>query len=555
MKWEEITQDPRYINAAPEIKARMQDTFFNNYIAPKAREKGLDVEQIRLDFNERTKVKDVAEPNIQITPEQAEKISQAREGLSSPIGLMAKSITEPNVAEAIRLGAKQGLERIASGATLGGYDWLADKLGIDAKQRKQEYEDLTGGTGRVANVITELAGGLPTSIKLIKGISTGLSSIPKIGTTINKATLPAAGAIEGGVASGFSGGDIKEGATIGGLLGAAIPASIAGVKKLAPYLASVASGVSDKTLRKAYEIGEKGSKEAQRIFQEQRTGRAGINEVLDDAEDALRRIKDKAIKKYQGTKEALFADKTPLDVSDILDTTRKEIGSTMYEGLSIIPKEEANKITEIARVVDRFKDKNTIEGLDAMKRAVQSVNINPLEQRQAGRIQTSIANTIKDTIKRQNPAYKDLQKEYSDVQDVINSIRQELKVGSGNRATTTRSIMQAMRDNVNANFGRKADLLSLLEQEGNKELSAGLAGQELSPWIPRGLARIVPQALATAGATMAVPPSALLTIPASSPRLAGGIAYSLGKLSGKASPTTKKALLADILGYNEKEEE
>jgi hypothetical protein len=47
-----------------------------------------------------------------------------------------------------------------------------------------------------------------------------------------------------------------------------------------------------------------------------------------------------------------------------------------------------------------------------------------------------------------------------------------------------------MRDNVNTNYGTRADLVKLLQDSGAKNLLTKIAGQSLKSFEPRGLARV-----------------------------------------------------------------
>lgn len=276
-----------------------------------------------------------------------------------------------------------------------------------------------------------------------------------------------------------------------------------------------------------------GDLEKAETFRENLRGKADITKVVDEAEDALKNIQRKASAKYGATKEKIFADKTKLDTSDIIDTMNRESSSLMFEGVPISDAKAGTipLVNRIVDAVDRFKGKNTIAGLDAMKRAVQAIDATG--DREALRIQTRVVNAIKDTIKKQKPEYAKFLEDYSDAQDLMKDIRQSLKVGTGNKETTTRAITQALRNNVNANFGRKANMLRQLEKEGGKNLVAGITGQELSSALPRGISRLVGAGLA--GGSL-YNPALLLSLPFSSPRLLGEAMLKLGQGAGKIDP-------------------
>ena len=88
-----------------------------------------------------------------------------------------------------------------------------------------------------------------------------------------------------------------------------------------------------------------------------------------------------------------------------------------------------------------------------------------------------------------------------------------------------------MRDNVNTNFGRRAQLLEELEEVGGQPLRAPLAGRALQPLVPAGLQRGVAGAGALAGTTGVISPYFLAGLAATSPRLAGTTAYGAGMLA------------------------
>jgi hypothetical protein len=108
--------------------------------------------------------------------------------------------------------------------------------------------------------------------------------------------------------------------------------------------------------------------------------------------------------------------------------------------------------------------------------------------------------------------------------------------------TSLRKLQSVMRNNVNTNYGKRADLVKLLKEHGATHIIAKLAGQALSSIEPRGLSRMVAGLSAAGGAgvlgagvlglanpLMAVPLAGQLAM--QSPRLMGEAAY----LGGRAA--------------------
>ena len=264
-------------------------------------------------------------------------------------------------------------------------------------------------------------------------------------------------------------------------------------------------------------------------------GEKSVRSIVDDANQALRNIKDKAVQDYQKQRNILFDNQTKLDINDILDSVRRNSEKLTFDGIPVAGKDTQSKAKDMFDAVNRFQNKNTMAGLDAMKRAVQGINV--VNDDLARNIQTDLVNTIKGTVRKQDAGYSDLLDGYSGAMEAITDLKNSLNVGSKNKETTARSILQALRDNVNTNFGNKYDFLQQLERQGGKELISALVGQEFRSPIPRGLSKLVGGLGALTGFT--VNPAALAALPLSSPRLTGSAAYHLGRGAGVLNPYTR----------------
>lgn len=308
--------------------------------------------------------------------------------------------------------------------------------------------------------------------------------------------------------------------------------AIGGAGALARKGMALASGVSDDALKQAYNIGKSGNKAAQQAFKASLKGETTINQVLDDAEDALRKIQSDASSKYAPLKKHLFKQKTKLDLTEINKQAKSLDGSLYDRGALVGDKKNAGYVEEMVDAVKRHSKHPDIRGLDSMRRSVEAIEI-PLENKVARRAQTKLVNTIKDTITKQVPQYKKLVDDYSDSMNTIKSIRDALHVGGQNRSTTARSIMQAMRDNVNANFGIKANALKVLEEKGGKELVASLTGQELSSWLPKGLQRGFTGYGLFRALTSGFTPQTAAILASTSPRINANVVNTVGRAVGK----------------------
>ena len=92
-----------------------------------------------------------------------------------------------------------------------------------------------------------------------------------------------------------------------------------------------------------------------------------------------------------------------------------------------------------------------------------------------------------------------------------------------------RKLQSVMRDNVNANFGSRLRLVEKLEKAGDSLLLPKLAGQDLQPIVPKGIARVAAGTNILSQAKELANPQTLALMPLTSPRLMGETASAGGR--------------------------
>lgn len=135
---------------------------------------------------------------VEWTPERQAKLDELKANMPE------KSSALRDFGEGFIKGVSGGVERLASGATLGAYDWASNKLGLGAKERKKELYDLTGNTGKFIGTGLEIVGGIAPGAKIAKATTAGLKAIPKVGAGVAKiASIPLSGGVESAIQTGF----------------------------------------------------------------------------------------------------------------------------------------------------------------------------------------------------------------------------------------------------------------------------------------------------------------------------------------------------------------
>lgn len=499
----------------------------------------------------------------QFTPEQIEdsRIKGQEMLRNAGIDTSGWSVAKEGLKGSLK-GLVGGTERLINGATLGGYDWASDKLGLGATERKQELRDAGGKTMGFALGATDFVGGLGTGGALFKGAGALAKAIPqatKLGrvayNTANLAKYPLTGATEGGLNAGFSSDSLekaKEGAVGGGVAGAVIPATMWGLGKLGSKaitsLLGKTTGSGERSIKQAYDAGKRGSK----TFVENMRGTSSKEDVVGMAKKSLNDLKIAKNAEYAKAMEGIKG-KEGVKLEPIVDKF-KQISNSEAGGKKYLIDEDTSKFLKKAgEKINAFqKDKSvkTLADYDNLKQAIGNINVGK-EAKRAQQVQGELYRAIKGEIKKQAPIYDEIMKPYSQASEQIRNIEKALSLGKGSEIDTTlRKLQSSFRNTVASNYGNRADLVNKL---GNKELSDAIAGQLMNTYMPRGLtAQVTGAGLGGYGLYGGLNPSALATLPAFMPRVVGEGAYALGKLAnqtGKIAPElAKRATLMDIIG-------
>lgn len=259
------------------------------------------------------KFPDIKQEQPSMTKEQAQENAQK---MLSDAGIDTSGLSVAKEGlKGVGKGLVGGLERVASGLTFGGYDWASDKLGLDSRERLKELEDVGGLPMKIATKGTELVSGFGPTAKLTKAIG-----------------LPLAGAIEGGLSSGF-GTDFNpketaKGAGMGGTMGALM---FGGGK-----LAKIAFGkrTAVKGVQRGLENAVQSDKGTKILDKAVKVDDKTARQVIDKAPEAMEEINRRAI----GALDKGLGSKT--SVGGTVKQAQEEFGKFIAEngGVSIAGK-------------------------------------------------------------------------------------------------------------------------------------------------------------------------------------------------------------------------
>mgnify|MGYP003630313790 FL=1 len=320
---------------------------------------------------------------------------------------------------------------------------------------------------------------------------------------------------------------------------------------LAPVVSALTTRGGPGTISTALRSGQKDilntlnpfSKNEPKFFLDQMRSKSSPAQLVDTARDALRSVVAGKNKDYNTGKVKLAKNETALSFAGIdkaLISARDKF--SIYRGQII--NSEANKVLNtIEKDIITWKKNPELHsaiGMDKLKQKVQShiESIDP-KNKQAVSAGNAVRAEISKTISKQAPEYSKIMKEYSRASDVVKELEVALSLGTKSGVDQAiRKLTSITRNNVNTSFGRRIDLVKLLEDAGGKGLMEEIVGASFQGFKPRGLEGAMSQSIAGlgvgAGAVSGiVSPGLVLTLLATqSPRVIGEILYKLGQVGG-----------------------
>lgn len=311
-----------------------------------------------------------------------------------------------------------------------------------------------------------------------------------------------------------------------GIQGAAATGRVAG--EAAQSALGMTTGAGKESISEAFLAGRAGGERQQRFTDSMR----GVEEpgaVVEDALSAVRNMRNERGANFRAGKEALQLEKIPVDMDKVASRFTTLADSFMYEGISELSPKGQMKLAELQKIISNWQKSpglHTAKGLDILKRRIDNAyptGINPGDEAMVAKRTRDI---VMDEIREQAPDYTKVMKPYEEALRLEREIQKALSLNKQAAADTAlRKLQSVMRNNVNANFGERLNLVNKLESAGDYYLLPRLAGQALNSFTPRGLQGLGATGVGVSGVAN---PTMLAALPAMSPRLMGEAAMAAG---------------------------
>ena len=411
------------------------------------------------------------------------------------------------------------------------------QAGLDAAGFAQPQNDAE----RTMSAVTRGVSGAATGLGIggaMGGASPGasqlaqmLSAVPRTQLAVG-ATAPAAGEM---VRQGGGGPIAQTAAELGTALAVGSPSTLLKpIGSAASEALGFTTGAGSRAIKEAAGAGFAGGDKAQ-AFRENISGRANTLNVVDEAKSALAEIRADRAKAYNSGMVDIKADATVLDMNPILKKLADVKNRGIFKGK--VKNESASKTwEEIDSVVKDWSssspaDFHTPEGLDALKQRLGDIRDSQQFGTPSYNAAKEVYNVVKDQIAAQAPTYSKVMRDYTEASEIVSQMEGALSLGNKAQADTAlRKLQSLLRNNVQTNYGRRAELGDMLADKGAGTLYPALAGQALGSMTPRaisGQGSLIGGGLAALGSLKMAPMLAL-----TSPRLMGEAAYGAGAVAG-----------------------
>jgi len=317
-------------------------------------------------------------------------------------------------------------------------------------------------------------------------------------------------------------------------------------------MAGLPSGVGGENLRTAGSVGREsvlqGKTPRVEAFTDQRAGTAPIENIVEQMEAGVQRMRDSASERYQSDMEGVKADKTVLGF-DGIDAELAALKNRAYFKDQVRDPAAARAYGDIQSVVEEWKslpaeEFHTPEGMDALKQRIGGIEgqYQTENNRAAASIAAGVRKTVANEITQQAPSYATAMGNYSEAKDLLANIRSTLDSGKGRTDATIRRLQGILKRDDPGYAGKLLD--EVASQPGN-ELQASLAGRAGEPIRPEryraavaggmGLASLPLEALLGGNlANLGLDPKYLAAMTMMSPRVVTGGAYHAGQAAGLA---------------------
>jgi len=329
----------------------------------------------------------------------------------------------------------------------------------------------------------------------------------------------------------------------------AVDPMLQSVKGVSAVAKPIATGISEviggmgthtggESIRQMAKAGFAGGNQAS-IAASMMRDKGAITDLLDEANNALSKIKAKRSAEYTSGMSKIATDKTVLNFSGVDQAVQDALNVKRFKGKSISPTTQKIQDDVIA-AVDDWKNQNptdfhTAEGLDALKQTIGDIRDSTEYGTPSRKVADDVYNAVKNEIVKQAPEYAATMGKYSEATELISEIQRHLLGKDRGSPITAVNKLQKLMTSAARNNKMEMSLAKELESAGATNLLPGLAGLSLQGLAPRGLAGQAGIGLGGLAILANTPTLGVPFMVMQSPRLMGEAALGSGRVAGGVS--------------------
>lgn len=306
-------------------------------------------------------------------------------------------------------------------------------------------------------------------------------------------------------------------------------------------------GAHGDVLRELYESGKLNQRDVADVLR----GKKKVEQLLPEVRDALGELYLQKNTDYMVNMQKVQSSTAPIDVTKVQSALDKamEVGSFVDPATGQVLR-VTEKNPSVLKAREDIKNEvhewltnpnpsfRTAYGFDQLKQAIyniaDSIPLNDTAMRPGHVYADRVAKAVRDTIKEAVPEYGEMMQKYGGDAEMIRELKKEFSLGekSTNQAAV-KKLQQTFRKTAGTGHGEKLDLLRrAMDKAGFDSIVPQLAAEQMSSWHPRGLRGVgLPAAELFASVTNpSLIPEMIAVATATSPRVAGELAYGAGRL-------------------------
>ena len=323
-----------------------------------------------------------------------------------------------------------------------------------------------------------------------------------------------------------------------------------GVGKLASKAVGFSTGSGSEAVQTAFTAGQEGG-EANQAFVQAMRGETTPENLVDKARNALNEISQQRQDNYTKMLSSLKTDESAIDIAPLknkldellnnFNIAKPGEGSTDtslgFDRSKFALDSEAQKdIQKVFDYINKYGSKEgdlTPVGIDNLKKVLSGYYSPNSDYRSFTEGLRSATRKLLNDV----PGYTDAMKNYSEMSDTINDIRQSLSLGD--RASVETSFNK-LKNALQSNKELRQAIIEELDSATNGTIKESIAGQNMNSITPKGLRKYADMAglAKVASGGVGFLPLLGLAMP-TSPRIVGEIIHTLGVGARKTAQIMK----------------